>query len=161
VAILGGRPDTRAISPHLIVRGGAAAIDFYKRAFGAEELYRSEMPGGLGIHAQLRIADSVVLVTDENLHRHPNSDHGSPQPVGGVCVMLELYVDDMDVWYQRALAAGATATMPPSDTFFGDRYGWVTDPFGHIWSLATVKEVVTPEQVTQRLRDYSEQSAHP
>ena len=159
MAILGARPDTRQISPHLIVQDGARAVDFYQRAFGAVQLYRSEMPGGIGLHAQLRIADSTVLITDENLTRHPQSKLAAPPTLDGASVILELYVDDVDAWFARAVEAGATATMPPTDTFFGDRYGWVKDPFGHIWSLATVKEVLTPEQVAERLRAYGSQTS--
>jgi uncharacterized glyoxalase superfamily protein PhnB len=157
MAILGGRPDTRQLAPHLIVRDGAAAIDFYRRAFGANELYRSEMPGGVGLHAQLRIADSVVLVSDENLTRHPESRVAAPETFGGASVILELYVDDVDPWYSRAIEAAAAATMPPTDTFFGDRYGWVTDPSGHIWSLATVIAILTPEQVSERMQGHAGQ----
>jgi PhnB protein len=153
MAIKGGRPDTRQIAPHLIVRGGERAVEFYKRAFGAEELYRSEMPSGIGLHAQLRICDSVVLVSDENLQRHPEARVESPATLGGTGLLLELYVDDVDASYERAVAAGARPSMPPTDTFFGDRYGWVTDPFGHIWSLATVKEVLTPQEMAERMQN--------
>jgi PhnB protein len=155
MAIKGGRPDSRQIAPHLIVRGGGRAVEFYKRAFGAEELYRSEMPSGIGLHAQLRIADSVVPGSDENLQRHPEVRVGAPETLGGTGLLLELYVDDVDAWYQRAVQAGATPSMPPTDTFFGDRYGWVTDPFGHIWSLATVKEMLTPDEIAARMRHLS------
>jgi uncharacterized glyoxalase superfamily protein PhnB len=164
VAITGGRPNTRQIAPHLIVRDGARAVEFYKRAFGAEELYRSEMPGGIGLHAQLRIADSTVLVSDENMQQHPKVRVRAPATLGGTCTLLELYVDDVDAWYARAVEAGATASMPPADTFFGDRYGWVSDPFGHIWSLATVKETLTPQQIADRMSAYvrqMQQSAQP
>src|SRR5919204_4888380 len=106
MAIKGARPDTRQIAPHLIVRGGARAVDFYTRAFGAEQLYRSEMPSGIGLHAQLRIADSVVLVSDENLQQHPEAQIKGPETLGGTCVLLELYVDDVDAWFERAVAAG-------------------------------------------------------
>jgi PhnB protein len=159
MAILGGRPNTRQIVPHLIVGDGAKAVEFYKHAFGADELYRSEMPGGVGLHAQLRIAESVVLVSDENLQQHPEARIRSPQTSGGTGVLLELYVDDVDAWYDRTVQAGATATMPPMDTFFGDRYGWVTDPCGHVWSLASVQEVLSPEQIAERMRAYARESS--
>ena len=157
MAIKGARPDTRQIAPHLLVRDGGRAVAFYKQAFGAQELYRSEMPGGMGLHAQLRIADSVVLVSDENPQYRPEVRVRAPETLGGAGVLLELYVDDVDVWYDRAVRAGATPTMPPADTFFGDRYGWVTDPFGHVWSLATVKEVLTPDEIDDRMRKLGSQ----
>lgn len=111
MAIAGGRPNTRQIAPHLIVRGGAQAISFYTAAFGAAELYRSEMPGGGGLHAQLQIGDSVVLVSDENLQQHAEAHLGAPPTLGGTCAFLELYVDDVDVSYvlrrsQRSGVAG-------------------------------------------------------
>lgn len=159
MAIKGGRPVTGQISPHLIVRDGASAVAFYQRAFGAEELYRSEMPGGVGIHAQLRIADSVILVSDEDLSRRPEAKVASPETLGGTAVLLELYVDDVDAWFERAVQAGATETMPPADTFYGDRYGWLTDPFGHVWSLATAKEVIPPEEIAARMQEYVNASA--
>jgi len=151
MAIKGARPNTRQISPHLIVRDGQRAVAFYKQAFAAEELYRSEMPSGMGLHAQLRLADSVILVSYEHMQQHPEARVRAPETLGGTCVLLALYVDDVDTWFERALAAGAVPTMRPADTFFGDRYAWVTDPFGHIWALATVKETLSPEQITERI----------
>jgi PhnB protein len=145
MAIRGARPTTSQIAPHLIVRDGQRALAFYKQAFGATELYRSEMPSGLGLHAQLQIAESVVLISTENLQQHPEGRVRAPEALAGTCVLLELYVDDVDAWFERAVAAGGTPTIQPADTFFGDPYSWVTDPFGHIWSLATVKEVLTAE----------------
>jgi PhnB protein len=152
MAIKGARPDTRQISPHLIVRDGQAALRFYQQAFGAEVLYLSEMPSGVGLHAQLRIADSVVLLSSENMQQHPEAHVRAPETLGGTSVLLELYVDDVDAWFQRAVTAGAKPTMQPEEAFFGDRYGWVTDPFGHIWALATVKETLTPEELANRMQ---------
>jgi uncharacterized glyoxalase superfamily protein PhnB len=150
VAIAGGRPNTRQIAPHLIVRDGTRAVAFYRQAFGAQELYRSPMPDGQGIHAQLRVYDSVVLVSDEST-RHPELPVRSPHTLGGTGTILELYVDDVDAVFARAVAAGATPTMKPADSFFGDRYSWITDPFGHLWGLATVNEVLTPAQIDERM----------
>ena len=152
MAIKGARPNTRQISPHLIVRDGQRALQFYKDAFGAEVLHLSEMPSGVGLHAQLRIADSVVLVSTENMQQHPEAHVRAPETLGGTPVLLELYVDDVDTWFDRAVRAGGQPTMRPAEAFFGDRYAWVTDPFGHIWALATVKEVLTPEQIAERMR---------
>jgi uncharacterized glyoxalase superfamily protein PhnB len=160
MAIKGGRPDTRQISPHLIVRDAARAIEFYKQAFGARELYRSAMPSGMGLHAQLKIGDSVVLLSDES--PRPNELlPRSPATLGGAGLLLELYVDDVDAWFARAVAAGAAPTLPPVDTFFGDRYSWATDPFGHVWSLATAREVLTPQQIADRMAGYAAQAAQP
>jgi uncharacterized glyoxalase superfamily protein PhnB len=152
MAIKGARPNTRQISPHLIVNDGQRALRFYRDALGAEVVYLSEMPSGVGLHAQLRIADSVVLLSTESMQQHPEARVRSPETLGGTSVLLELYVDDVDAWFSRAVAAGGRPTMAPADTFFGDRYGWVTDPFGHIWALATVKEELTPEQIAERMR---------
>ncbi len=151
MAIRGGRPDTRQISPHLMVRDGEGAVAFYERAFGAQELYRSPMPDGQGIHAQLRIYESVVLITTES-EGHPEVPVRSPQTLGGTGTILELYVDDADAAIKRAVDAGAAETMPASDIFFGDRYGWVIDPFGHLWALASVKETLTPEEIDDRMK---------
>jgi PhnB protein len=151
VAIQGARPNNRQISPHLLVRDGEAAIDFYQRAFGAEELYRAPMPAGVGLHAQLRIGDSVILISTESLMPQPDLCARAPESLGASSTILELYVEDIDAAYQRAIDAGATQTLPPSDTFFGDRYGQLRDPSGHIWSLATVKEELTPGQIAERM----------
>src|SRR3954453_13097811 len=123
MAIKGARPNNRQISPHLLVRDGEAAIDFYRRAFGAEELYRSPMPAGIGLHAQLRVGDSVVLISTESLMHAPELCARAPETLGASSTILEIYVDDVDAAYQRAVDAGATPTLPPADTFFGDRYG--------------------------------------
>lgn len=154
MAIKGGRPNNRRIVPYLFVRDGEQAIQFYKQAFGAQVLYRSAMPGGAGIFAQLKIADSVIQLADESVDRPSDQDWpASPQTLGGTSVILEMYVDDVDAAYKRAVDAGATPTMPPMDTFFGDRYGWVRDPFGHTWALAMVKEELTPEEIARRMED--------
>ena len=151
MAIQGARRDNRQIVPYLFVRNGDEAIEFYRRAFGAQVLYRSPMPGGNGIFAQLRIGESVMQVASESLQKPCEGGPVSPQTLGGTTVVLEMYVDDVDTAFQRALDAGASATMPPMDTFFGDRYSWVTDPFGHLWALATVKETVTPAEIERRM----------
>ena len=141
-----------------MVRNADQAIEFYRRAFGAVELYCSPLPGGKGVHAHLRIANSMVMITDENTESeemgHLAVGFASPQTLGGTSMLLELLVDDVDAAFQRALDAGAKPALPVSDCFWGDRYAWVTDPFGYIWALATVKEVLTPEQVHQRMMQY-------
>jgi len=130
MTIRGGRPNNNQIAPHLLVRDGEAAIEFYRRAFGAVELYRSPMPGGAGVHAQLRIGGSTVLISTENPMHQPDLGVRSPETLGGSPTILELYVDDVDAVYARAIEAGATATLPLSSEFFGDRYGQLRDPYG-------------------------------
>jgi PhnB protein len=151
MAIQGARADNRQIVPYLFVRNGNEAIEFYQRAFGAEVLYRSPMPGGGGVFAQLRVGESVVQVASESEQKPCAGGAVSPQTLGGTSVVLETYVDDVDAAFDRAVEAGAAPTMRPCDTFFGDRYSWVTDPYGHLWALATVKETVTPDEVQRRM----------
>ena len=132
------------ITPYLCVRNAGQAIEFYKKAFGAEEMYRMPGPDGKSImHAELRIGDSPLMISEEM----PQADHwGSPQQLNGTAVCLHLYVEDVDKSYQRAVDAGATATMPVMDAFWGDRFGKLTDPFGHERSIATHKQDVTPRK---------------
>jgi uncharacterized glyoxalase superfamily protein PhnB len=134
------------VSPHLVVDGAAKAIEFYKKAFGAEEVVRMPAPDGKRLmHAEIRIGDSVVMLCDE----FPEMGGGcrSPKALGSTCVTLHLYVNDADATFNRAVQAGATATAPLTDMFWGDRYGKVTDPFGHEWSIATHVKDVTPEEM--------------
>jgi PhnB protein len=156
MSIRGGRPNDDRISPHLLVRDGEAAIAFYRQAFGAVDLYRSPMPGGAGLHAQLRIGGSTVMISTESLTHVPDLGVRAPQTLGAATAILELYVDDVDAVYRRAIAAGATATLPPHEQF-GDRYGQLRDPFGHVWGLATVKEELTPEQIAEQVATFTEQ----
>jgi PhnB protein len=162
MAIEGGRPNERRIHPNLIVRDATSAVAWYKRAFGAHEIYRSELPDDKIFHAQLRIFDSVVLITDEAIGADAEATIAtattslqtrSPQTLGGTTTILELYVDDVDAAFRRALEAGATVKLPVELSFFGDRYGLLIDPFGHVWSLATVVELLTPAEVERRLRE--------
>ena len=161
MAIKGARPEDGRVTAHLLVRGAEQAVEFYKRAFGATELYRSPMPDGNGIHAKVRIAQSVVLISDERpvAPGGPGVSLHSPHTLGGTSTVLELYVDDADAAYQRAVSAGATPTLPVSNTFWGDRYGWVTDPFGHIWALMTAQEEITAEEVDARMTEYAARGA--
>lgn len=138
--------DARSVTPHLVVSDGAAAIDFYKRAFGAEEMFRMPAPDGRRLlHAEIRIGDSPVMLAEE----FPEFGSRGPAALGGTPVTLHLYVEDVDAAYDRAVEAGAEASMPPADMFWGDRYGKVTDPFGHSWSLATHVRDVTPEEMAE------------
>jgi len=131
-----------SVTPGLSIRGCAAAIDFYKKAFGAKERSRMAGPGGSVMHAELKIGDSIVMMGDES----PEMGAPSPQALGGSPVALMLYVKDCDAVFQKAVQAGATVTMPLADMFWGDRYGQLKDPFGHRWSIGTHKVDMTPKQ---------------
>ncbi len=135
------------VTPHLVVRGADQAIDFYKRAFGATEKGRSPGPDGKSlIHADIMIGDSHVMLCDE----FPSMNCFSPLHRRGTSCTIHLYVDDVDAVFNRAVAAGAKVSMPLGDMFWGDRYGKITDPFGHEWSLGTHKEDVAPEEMAKR-----------
>jgi len=153
MAIKGARSEDGRVTPHLLVRGGRKAIEFYTAAFGATVLYESVLPDSSGIHAHLRVGRSMIMITDE---RPPSPDGmmlgiAAPESLGATTTILECYVDDVDSAVQRAVDAGAKPLLPLCDAFYGDRFGWVVDPFGHIWSLATVKEELTPEEVHERM----------
>jgi PhnB protein len=137
------------ITPHLVVNDAAAAIDYYKRAFGAREISRMDTPMGKIGHAELEIGDSRIMMADE----WPGAGVKSPQSLGGTPVAIHLYVDDVDSVYQRAVAAGGQQEMPPTDMFWGDRYGKLKDPFGHSWGIATHKEDVAPEEMKRRMQE--------
>jgi len=131
-----------SVTPALIVRDAAAAIDFYKKAFGAEEIDRMTGPGGVIMHAELRIGDSRIMLGEENEAWGTRS----PLSLNGTASSLHLYVPDADAAVARAVEAGATIAQPLEDAFWGDRYGKVTDPFGHGWGIATrVKELSAEE----------------
>ena len=137
------------VTPYLVVHDAAKAIDFYKRAFDATEVHRMQGPDGKIGHAELRIGDSVVMLADEM----PGMDTRAPQSLHGTTAGLFIYTKDVDAAYQKATAAGAKATQPLADMFWGDRYGKVTYPFGHSWSLATHKEDVAPEEMKRRMQE--------
>jgi len=137
-------PGFHTITPHLTVRGAADAIAFYGRAFGAEELARHEMPGGGAVmHASLRIGDSHLMLNDE-------FPQGAKAPDASTPVTMHLYVDDADALFGRAVEAGCEVVFPMDDTFWGDRYGLVQDPYGHRWSIATHVEDVSEEEMASR-----------
>ena len=135
-----------AITPYLIVKGAAAAIEFYKRAFGAVEIMRLSGPDGKVGHAEIRIGDSVVMLADE----HPEMGAKSPQTFGGSPISILLYVKDVDAVIHQAVAAGAKIQRPIEDKFYGDRMGSLDDPFGHVWHVSTHTEDVTPEEMKKR-----------
>ena len=135
------------ITPHLVCAGAAEAIAFYERAFGAQALMRLDEPGGKVAHASLRIGDSIIMLMDEAPQWHARG----PKALQGTPVTIHLAVDDVDRWYQRALAAGATSHLAPADMFWGDRYGVVEDPFGHHWSIATHVRDVPLDELKQAM----------
>ncbi len=139
-------PDgMRTVTPHLVCAGAADAIEFYKKAFNAEEMMRVPRPDGKLMHGCIRIGDSAIMLVDE----YP--DHGSlgPKALKGSPVIIHLFVDDVDAFTARAVEAGAKITMPITDMFWGDRYGQLEDPFGHRWSVATHLRDMTPEEIQQ------------
>ncbi|UXI66876.1 VOC family protein [Tahibacter amnicola] len=139
-------PGYHTLTPYLIVRDAAAAIDFYTRAFGARELFRLADPASKVGHAELAIGDSRFMLADE----FPDFGALGPGSIGGTPVCLHLYVADVDTFFAGAVASGATELRPVQDQFYGDRVGMLVDPYGHKWSIATQKEVVTPEEMQRR-----------
>ena len=145
-------PDgMHSLTPYLVCRGAAAAIDFYGRAFGAIELFRLPGPDGRLMHACVRIGDSQLFLADEM------PEHGAlgPQALKGTPVTLHLQVEDADAVFARAVQAGATVSMPLADMFWGDRFGQVTDPFGHHWSVATHMREVSREEMVAAMQAQS------
>ena len=139
------------VTPQLVCAGAADAIEFYKKAFNATETAR--LPGAQGkiMHAMIRIGDSPVMIVDE----FPEWKSLGPKSLKGSPVTLHLYVQDVDAFVKRAVAAGAKITMPVDDMFWGDRYGKIEDPFGHQWSVGTHKRDVTPEEMKQAMQKMS------
>ncbi len=138
-------PGMHTVTPHLVCAGAAEAIAFYTQAFGAEELWRVPGPRGKLMHARIRIGDSPVMLVDE----FPDWGQLGPKSLKGSAVTIHLYVQDVDAVVKAAVAAGATITMPLEDTFWGDRYAKLEDPFGHQWSVATHIRDVSPEEIRQ------------
>ena len=132
------------LTPHLAVRGAAEAIEFYKKAFGAEEVGRMPGPDGKLMHADIKIGDSHLMLVDEMPF---STTYRSPQSLSGTTVTIHLYCEDADKMFDRAVNAGATVTMPLMDAFWGDRYGRLTDPFGHEWSIATHQKDLAPAEM--------------
>jgi PhnB protein len=146
------REGYRTITPYLTVHDAAQAIDFYKEAFGAEERYRMTLPDGKTVaHAELKIGDSIFMLSDEM-----PGQSCEPSAAGESCVGFYLYVNDVDKVFERAVAAGAKVKEPLKDEFWGDRVGQIIDPAGHIWSLATHIEDVDREELRKRGREMFE-----
>jgi PhnB protein len=139
-----------SITPYLVIKGAAQAIDYYKKVFGATEVFRMDLPGGKVSHAELKIGDSLIMLADEN----PNmgEGHSSAATIGASPVSLYLYIPDVDRVFDRAVAEGAKVIRPVENQFYGDRSGFFRDPFGHLWGLATHVEDVSPQEMEQRAR---------
>jgi PhnB protein len=133
-----------SVTPYLIVAAAADAIEYYKKAFGATELFRMDHEGKVG-HAELKIGDSPIMLADE----YPQMGYRSPKALGGTPVSIMIYVEDVDTVYKRAIDSGGTEVKPLLDQFYGDRSGTLTDPFGHVWTVATHKEDVSMEEMNR------------
>jgi PhnB protein len=135
--------DMHTITPHIVCKNAPAAIEFYKKAFGATDSGQMLAPNGQLIHGMVRIGDSAVMLAEEN----PEFGAQSPLTLKGSPITLHLYVEDADAAFERAVAAGATSVMAPADMFWGDRYGVLKDPFGHSWSIAHHMRDMSPEEM--------------
>jgi PhnB protein len=138
------------VTPYLIVKGAAAAIEFYKRVFGATELMRMPSPDGRIGHAEIKIGDSAIMLADE----HPEMGYLSPQSLGGTAVSMMVYVDRVDDVFKRAVETGAKEMRPVEDQFYGDRSGTLQDPYGHTWTIATHMEDIAPEEMRKRAEKF-------
>jgi PhnB protein len=136
------------VTPYLIVKGAAKALEFYKKAFGATELFRFPGPNGTIGHAVIKIGKGVVMLADGVAEM----GHLDPLALGGTPMTLMFYVEDVDRQFEQAVAAGGKVKHPLKDQFYGDRSGTITDPFGHIWTIATHKEDVSPEEMDRRMK---------
>jgi PhnB protein len=135
-------------TPYLAVDDAAEALEYYKKAFGAKERGRMEAPDGKIGHAEIQIGDSLVMLSDP----FPQASTRTPKELGGTTASVFLYVENVDAFVQRAVDAGATVSMEVADQFWGDRFGTITDPFGHSWSVATHIEDVPPEEMAERAK---------
>lgn len=136
------------VTPYLIVPDGVRAIEFYQQAFGAQELLRLADPSGKIGHAEIKIGNSPIMLAEE----FPDMGYRSPRSLGGTPVSICLYVEDVDTLFNQAVAAGGKVQRPVQDQFYGDRSGTLSDPFGHVWTISTHKEDVTPEEIDRRYR---------
>jgi PhnB protein len=138
----------RTVTPYLAIKSAAKALEFYKNAFGATERYKLMMPDGRLGHAEIQLGDSMIMLADE----FPEYGGKAPETLGGSPVSIHLYVEDVDAFFKKALAAGAKELKPVMDQFYGDRSGQLEDPFGHLWWVATHKEDIAPEEMEKRVQ---------
>jgi PhnB protein len=137
-----------SVTPYLVIKGAAEAIEYYKKVFGATEVMRMADPSGRIGHAELMIGNSHIMLADEN----PDMGYRGPIPSGSSPVSILLYVEDVDSTVERAVAGGAKILKPVQDQFYGDRLGFIQDPFGHLWGVATHKEDLSPEEIEERAK---------
>ena len=142
-------PGIHTVTPYLLIKGASEAIAFYAQVFGAEEITRLTAPDGRIGHAEIRVGDSVMMIADE----HPEMDFLGPQSRGGTTVSFLIYVDHADDVFDKALNSGATELRPLCDQFYGDRSGSVTDPWGHVWTIATHLEDISPTELKRRFEE--------
>jgi PhnB protein len=138
----------RTVTPYLAIKNAAKALEFYKKAFGAMESYKLMIPDGRLGHAEIRLGDSMIMLADE----FPEYGGKAPETLGGSPVSIHLYVEDVDSFFKKALAAGAKEIKPVMDQFYGDRSGQLEDPFGHLWWIATHKEDIALEEMQKRVQ---------
>lgn len=136
------------VTPYLAVKNGIKALEFYKKAFGATEVTKLILPDGRLGHAEIRLGDSIIMMADE----FPEFGGKAPETLGGTPVNIHLYVEDVDAFFKKAVAADAKERKPVKDQFYGDRSGQLEDPFGHLWWVATHKEDVSPEEMQRRVQ---------
>jgi PhnB protein len=141
-------PGHHTVTPYLAIKNAAKALEFYKKAFAATEIYKLMLPDGRLGHAEIRLGDSIIMLADE----FPEYGGKSPETLGGSPVSIHLYVEDADACFNKALAAGAKERKPIMDQFYGYRSGELEDPFGHLWWVATHKEDVAPEELQKRVQ---------
>jgi PhnB protein len=139
-----------SVTPYLVVKGASRAIEYYKKVFGATEVFRMDQPDGKVGHAELQIGDSRIMLADENPSM--GQGHASAESIGASPVSLYLYIPDVDAVFERAVAAGAKVLRPVQDQFYGDRNGFIQDPFGHLWGIATHVEDVAPQELAERAK---------
>ena len=146
-----------AVTAHMVVTPADKAIEFYKKAFGAEEIMRMPGPDGTGVmHAEIKIGNSMIMIADE----FPGMDYmKAPTSIKGTTICMHLYVEDVDKVAHQAVAAGATVLIPVGDQFYGDRSGRLADPFGHIWIVSTRKEDVSSDEIRERASSFMKQQA--
>jgi uncharacterized glyoxalase superfamily protein PhnB len=159
MAVQGSVPTPGVIVPHLVVRDAAEALAFYTHAFSAEVLYRSPSPSGAGEHIHVKLWQSLVQISTEEPAQWGKRAEGamlaSPETLSASTCVFQIGVEDVDAAFKRAVDHGAVPALPPTDMFWGDRYGWVRDPFGHVWAFSKINEVLTPREIEERLREFS------